>query len=791
MDDLIQGNSYSLSDSESGRNSSTENFSPEGSPGDSIPYGIWKTDPNGKFLYVSETFLKLLNCTLQQFNDKCWFRLLEENGSYLQTWNNCIRAEDEWRAELRINTLNGIQRRILSVGKPLFNEAGGVIEWSGLNIDITDCCQNEDLNKIKWLLAEKHRPFHTFAASIPSYGDLTEYNTDGLILHSLGKEILTGIISDFLDLLDTVAMVYEQNGDYAQHIISSPWCKYLNEASRSNCGKCSNDKAIKSGKWLCHESCYSLAKQVLKSGEPVNQKCAGGVELFIVPIKADSHIVGALVMGYGDPPRNPHVLDSISRLYNVEYETLYSLSMQYQSRPTYIIEVAKRRLFFSSRLIGSMIERKISENALKAAYLEIEQRVEHRTTELKKSCECLAKEKQERVKAEQELYQKHIALESVYSIATSVSKDPEDLYEKVTSGISTILQIPYTSMAIVSQNQFSVVSEFFRGEKKRTYSVPQNANPCGIVFQQQKSVQLSGDLKSEYPEFAHCLNDMKSYIGVQIRGNSGQLLAVICAMDAENRVFTEYEFQQIEIFSRFAAREIEQTILENQLLQNQEMKMLGQLTSGVAHEVRNPLNGILAITEALDSELGGSEQYRPYIDHIKNQVLRLSALMRDLLDLGRPIEKSNMIVTPVIETLLNSVRSWRHSSKYKEHKLIEQFSDETRNARFVADPVKMQQVFINLIENACSHSSSQSPVTIIAERSDNYILIRIVDRGTGIAPEHENRLFDPFFTTRKGGTGLGLGIVKRIVENHGGRIKLGNNDEFSGCTAELRFELAE
>ena len=100
--------------------------------------------------------------------------------------------------------------------------------------------------------------------------------------------------------------------------------------------------------------------------------------------------------------------------------------------------------------------------------------------------------------------------------------------------------------------------------------------------------------------------------------------------------------------------------MERQLLQSQEMKMLGQLTSGVAHEVRNPLNGILAITDALSKDLGENPEYRTFIEHIRKQVIRLSDLMRDLLDLGRPIESANLMATSIMWLTSAAVNMWQH-----------------------------------------------------------------------------------------------------------------------------------
>jgi len=230
--------------------------------------------------------------------------------------------------------------------------------------------------------------------------------------------------------------------------------------------------------------------------------------------------------------------------------------------------------------------------------------------------------------------------------------------------------------------------------------------------------------------------------------------------------------------------------MEEQLRQAQEMKILGLLTSGVAHEVRNPLNGILAITEALANDLGDNPDYQPYVAHIKTQVTRLSDLMRDLLDLGRPIDKDNLLPTSIMWLISAALNSWHHSSNHSNRNIRVKADADANNWIVAAERARMQQVYINLFENACDHSPPESDVIIEVHKPNNYtIQVKIIDEGIGIKPEYFERLFEPFFTTRKEGTGLGLGIVKRIVESHGGSIIMYNNGSQRGCCVEIQLPL--
>jgi PAS domain S-box-containing protein len=232
--------------------------------------------------------------------------------------------------------------------------------------------------------------------------------------------------------------------------------------------------------------------------------------------------------------------------------------------------------------------------------------------------------------------------------------------------------------------------------------------------------------------------------------------------------------------------------LEKQLRQAQQLKLLGQLASGVAHEVRNPLNAIIAISEALFQDIGENPEYTPYLEHIRNQVDRLSQLMKDLLDLGRPIQQSDMTVVSLASVCSSAVELWKQTHSESRPKINMTKISNTVKMKVMADNSKLQQVFINLLDNASHHSPEQSEIRIRMLKPDrDAYRIQITDQGSGFNPEYINRAFEPFFTTRKQGTGLGLSIVKHIVEIHGGNIKVWNNEPPPGSTVEIQLPVIE
>jgi signal transduction histidine kinase/CheY-like chemotaxis protein len=200
------------------------------------------------------------------------------------------------------------------------------------------------------------------------YGNLVKLNTSRVLADTISEEIFTGIVGDYLELLDTSGAVYEKNGDYALGIFSSGWCRLLDSTSRALCNTDDDQEALDNGKWICHESCWNDASlPAIETGQPVDVECSGGIHLYAVPVWASGEVVGVINFGYGDPPRDPQKLQEISAKYGLSVDELAAQAKAYQSRPTYMIDLAKKRLQTSAKLIGTIIERKQAEDALHKA----------------------------------------------------------------------------------------------------------------------------------------------------------------------------------------------------------------------------------------------------------------------------------------------------------------------------------------------------------------------------------------------------------------------------------------
>ena len=195
-------------------------------------------------------------------------------------------------------------------------------------------------------------------AYTPPYGDVTSLNTSRLLMDSVGKDTLNQIAGDAIDLLDTSVAIYETNGDYAFGMFSSGWCRFMDAVSRSLCRTDDNLEALNCGKWLCHESCWNdSAKGAIETGQSTDTACVGGIRLYAEPIFAGKEVVGAINIGYGDPPTNPEQLDHLAETFGVDGKILKDVAGAYAPRPELLVNLAKKQLKSWAKRIGEIVER--------------------------------------------------------------------------------------------------------------------------------------------------------------------------------------------------------------------------------------------------------------------------------------------------------------------------------------------------------------------------------------------------------------------------------------------------
>jgi len=209
--------------------------------------------------------------------------------------------------------------------------------------------------------------------------------------------------------------------------------------------------------------------------------------------------------------------------------------------------------------------------------------------------------------------------------------------------------------------------------------------------------------------------------------------------------------------------------LTDQLIMADRLAAMGQLTAGVAHEIRNPLGVIRASVQLMeDKEVCPSDQSQAAAQVIKQEIDRLDRVIKALLDFGRP-DKPTFVSVDIEEILHNVVFFTTRFAKEADVRIVEQFYGALPQVR--VDPDQLKQVFLNLVTNSVqSMQETGGTITIRTAPGGEYVNVFVSDTGPGIAASDIGKIFDPFYSTRYSGTGLGLTIVHRIIDLHNGQI---------------------
>lgn len=232
-----------------------------------------------------------------------------------------------------------------------------------------------------------------------------------------------------------------------------------------------------------------------------------------------------------------------------------------------------------------------------------------------------------------------------------------------------------------------------------------------------------------------------------------------------------------------ARKEIEKCHIQ-QMEKAAKLASLGEIVSGIAHEIKNPLAGISCAIQVFHSELSDEDNRKPVITEILNQINRLDRIVKDLLSYAKP--KPPMFVPSKVHEVLEKTLFFVYPEAKKQNVIIDnQVGEEI--PEILMDPDQMQQVFLNIIINAIQSMPNGGILTISASRKnyqevenkinksiqcDKVLAVKIQDTGKGISSEDLPYIFEPFFTKKTKGTGLGLSIGRKIVQEHGGDISV-------------------
>lgn len=301
-----------------------------------------------------------------------------------------------------------------------------------------------------------------------------------------------------------------------------------------------------------------------------------------------------------------------------------------------------------------------------------------------------------------------------------------------------------------------------------TYAIVSKSDKIISYFSEQEQ-EIIKNMKAE---FIYPLKVMNRLSGI-----------VFIGRNINDEDFTQEETDILTLLLDQAAFAIENAILyEEQSMRVKKMyradrlAILGQLAAGAAHEIRNPLTAIRSTIQYLSKEIENPDK-KEMIDELMVEVDRINKIVQGLLSFAKPSELETTNVN--VDLLLQQTLILVNNMVSKKNVQIK-YDIQTDDTNIIADPSQLKQVFLNIILNCVEamNDSEEKLITITVEHSrpidmrSRYLIISFEDKGKGIAAEDVENIFNPFYTTKKDGTGLGLPISYGIINRHEGEIEV-------------------
>lgn len=220
---------------------------------------------------------------------------------------------------------------------------------------------------------------------------------------------------------------------------------------------------------------------------------------------------------------------------------------------------------------------------------------------------------------------------------------------------------------------------------------------------------------------------------------------------------------------------------ERLILQSEKLKLAGEIAAGVAHEVRNPMTVISGFAQLINEDK--NSPYYPYTDIIKSEIDRIDLIISEFLVLSRPAVDMKEIIH--IQNVLEDIVTL-FQLEFKNKNIVIETNVNVEDARMLGNKNQIKQVMINIIKNSIEAIVENGIITACIYEDKQNIHFTISDNGKGMPDHLVKRIFEPFFTTKTTGTGLGMMITNKIVQEHNGNIKI-YSKENKGTKIEIKF----
>jgi signal transduction histidine kinase len=397
------------------------------------------------------------------------------------------------------------------------------------------------------------------------------------------------------------------------------------------------------------------------------------------------------------------------------------------------------------------------------------------------------------VEAKRQLEQKIRELDILYEIEKEISSswDLDKLLDKILFKTTQTLHAEAGSIFLLEEKTNLLYFKSITGEKAeelRKFKIKMGEGIVGWVASTKTPVIVNN--VAEDPRFAGHISakiqfPTRSIICVPLVENNRILGALeLINKKGEDNVFTEDDLKLLEVIGSQVARAIETHRLREKEAKEERLAMVGQMVSGIIHDLKNPISSIIGFVELISLDKTTEENRKKFCKIILREIESLTNMTREILNFAKG-ETNLLLRRYYLSALVNDVLDLMRPDF--ESRNIQLKVDLKYRSHVYVDESKMKRVFYNIIRNAIEAMPQGGVFNVKSYLTDSQVVVELSDTGCGIPEEIRDRLFDSFVTQGKEqGTGLGLAMVKKIIDEHKGEIEV-ESEVGKGTTFRIKL----
>jgi K+-sensing histidine kinase KdpD len=367
-----------------------------------------------------------------------------------------------------------------------------------------------------------------------------------------------------------------------------------------------------------------------------------------------------------------------------------------------------------------------------------------------------------------------IRMEKLIEASKSINStiDLDKVLGLILSAASKGLGVDRGTVYLVDDLKGELWSKVAQGDKMAEIRLPIGKGIAGHVAKTGEIINIP-DAYAD-PRFNPEVDKATGYrtrnmLCMPLKNKDGKIIGVFQLLNKYEGSFDEGDIQFLEALSAHASVAIENARQAQELVQSERLSAVGRMASTIIHDIKNPM-GTLRVYAQVMKKKSGNEEAAKLADEMIRQVDRFVNMAQEILDFSRGVSSTNMQDLEFSD-VMNSVLDFIEKDLNKNNIQL------VRKAEFRGivklDQDKMVRVFYNIASNARDAMPNGGTLTVVTEPSDGYVKVEFIDSGTGMPEEVKKRIFEPFVTYgKKHGTGLGMAIVKKVVDDHKGKIEI-------------------